>query len=144
MSPIEARALKLAESRLEDERGLYEWALDAEITLRECAAALSALRDVVKQEPPYAYIYEWDGPFGLHQSTSSARYNGMAPNRSVPVFTIPQAPKAEPVLLSDAEIEEIVSNLMVSTDGYVRFSASLRQFARAVEAEVIRRGGGQS
>jgi hypothetical protein len=36
--------------------------------------------------------------------------------------------------LTDEQIEEIVSSLTVSSDGYIRFSASLRQFARAIEA----------
>lgn len=43
--------------------------------------------------------------------------------------------------LSDAEIERIVSEMMVNQDGYVRFSASLRDFARAIERAVLGRGG---
>jgi hypothetical protein len=60
---------------------------------KEMRAALEfRLREVAPPAPeptPYCHIYEWDGPFGVHQSTSSARYNGMAPHRSVPVFTKP-------------------------------------------------------
>lgn len=107
-------------------------------------ATLTALREAVKQEPPYAYIYEWDGPFGLHQSTSSARYNGMAPNRSVPVWTTPQAPKAEPVLLSDAEIRRWWSSENKLEDMDMCKIDDFTAVVRAVEAEVIRRGGGQS
>jgi hypothetical protein len=74
--------------------------------MRLCAEIESKLREVVAPpvpEPtPYCYIYEWDGPFGVHQSTSSARYNGMAPHRSVPVFAAPTEathtqPASEPV-----------------------------------------------
>lgn len=47
-----------------------------------------------EQAVPYAYIYEWDGPFGVHQSTRSARYNGMAPARSIPVYLAAHSPSA--------------------------------------------------
>jgi hypothetical protein len=58
----------------------------------------AALRDAPQAEQAYAYIYEWDGPFGVRQSTSSARYNGMAPHRSIPVYlaATPSAPTAGP------------------------------------------------
>ena len=47
-----------------------------------------------KAEPvqePYCILYEWDGPFGLHQETSHRQYNGKYPDRSVKLYTAPQA-----------------------------------------------------
>lgn len=54
----------------------------------------------------YAYIYEWDTPFGVHTSTSSNRYNGQPPARSVPVFLAPQAVQTGWKLLKDTTREE--------------------------------------
>jgi hypothetical protein len=45
-------------------------------------------KDEAKDEP-YAYIYEIDGPFGLHQSLRYEPYNGRMPDRTVPVYTTP-------------------------------------------------------
>lgn len=167
---IEARSLKLANSRLDDKRGSYEWALDAEITLRECAAALTALREAVKQEPvaikwtlngdKTCRYNNWLGetPFGRILITWKGwkedpdacidDFPGERPqfvgapdwvkeaaeaefNRRL-ALTTPQAPKAEPS--GDLHIAYMA--------GFV--AAAQRAYARAVEAEVIRRGGGKS
>lgn len=50
----------------------------------------------------YCYVYEWDTPAGLHRSTSSARYNGLAPDRAIRVYTHakPVEPRATEVLIS--------------------------------------------
>jgi hypothetical protein len=46
-----------------------------------------------KPEPvqePYCILYEWDGPFGLHQETNHRQYNGKYPDRSVKLYAAPQ------------------------------------------------------
>jgi hypothetical protein len=52
----------------------------------------------------------------------------------VPVFNHP--PRREWRSLSNEEIERITSNLMTIGDGYLRFSVSLLEFARAIEAKL--------
>ena len=39
--------------------------------------------------PPYAVIYEWDTPGGLHQDLYPGTYNGLGHDRRVPVFAKP-------------------------------------------------------
>ena len=51
-----------------------------------CAALIAALE---AKDEPYAYIYETDSPFGLHQSLRHEPYNGRMPDRTVPVYTTP-------------------------------------------------------
>lgn len=248
---IEARALKLANSRLDDKRGSYEWALDAEITLRECAAALSALRSMPAEpvaciqwtlngnktcgydnwvgetpfgrilitwkgwkEDPVACIEEFPGQWpNIYGSPDEVKAGAEAefirrlrvavalpepdcaggspcsdcPDKrkcqagcvrqgeaiatpppapvlsnaerdcagGMPCATCPDKRKCQcgcirqgealttpHMVLSDAEIEEIVSSMMVSEQGYLRFSASLRDFARAIERAAIRASKG--
>jgi hypothetical protein len=46
---------------------------------------------------PYCYIYEYDGPFGLHREFYPCEYNGRKPDRTVQVFKAPP-----PTPLADA------------------------------------------
>ncbi len=56
--------------------------------------------------------------------------------KDLPVGTLLYAhpPRREWRGLTEEEIERITSNLMTSGDGYLRFSVSLLDFARAIEA----------
>ena len=61
---------------------------------RDFARAVLALAAPVAQ--PYAYIYEYDTPFGLHRQFDSSSWNGARPNRTVAVFTAAPAPAEQP------------------------------------------------
>lgn len=132
---IEARALRLAEGRLEYEQGTYEWSIAADIMLRECAAALSALRDVVKQEPVAWRVpvttKHWNGTVSHTYQFRDVKCSEF----DEPLYTTPQTPKAEPVLLSDAEIDAI----SLKQWGDRVLLAAYRTYGRAVEAAVLRR-----
>ena len=66
---------------------------------------------------PYCYVYEFDSPFGIHQSLSPREYNGSRPARTVPVYTAPPAPApaepaawmSEPVVLPDGSAFAVAS-----------------------------------
>ena len=62
---------------------------------QEVIAAQKALRQALEQpeQEPYAYIYETNGPFGVHQSLRHEQYNGRYPDKTIPVYTAP--PKQE-------------------------------------------------
>lgn len=55
-------------------------------------AVLAARREKdAKGAEPFDYIYETDGPFGLHRSLSDEPYNGRRPDRAYPVYLHPTA-----------------------------------------------------
>lgn len=141
---IEARALRLAEGRLEYEQGTYEWSIAADIMLRECAAALTALREAVKQEPVGDKLADRALAKSFRETpreASLADQAGMRRAISDPLTnrafnmdgctTPPPAP-----VLSDAEIDAIT----VAQWGDRVVTAAYRAYARAIEQSVIARG----
>lgn len=68
--------------------------------LPERAAAL-ATKPPAGEQKPYMWVYEWDSPHGMTRSMSSARINGLPPDRSVALYTTPQP---EQVAQDSAEI----------------------------------------
>ena len=45
---------------------------------------------------PYAYIYEYDTPYGVHRRIDYGTWNGRYPDRTVPVFATTPTKAAEP------------------------------------------------
>ena len=86
------------------------------------------LRQAIEQaekQKPYAYIYETNGQFGVHQSLRHEQYNGRYPDKTIPVYTSP--PKREWVGLTDEDVTE----LFCDYDG-----SQFPAFARAIEAKL--------
>lgn len=50
-------------------------------------------QEQAEKQEPYAYIYETNGAFGVHQSLRNESYNGRYPDKTIPVYTAP--PKQE-------------------------------------------------
>lgn len=106
-------------------------------------ASPSKPEQVEKQEP-YAYIYETNGPFGVHQSLRHEQYNGRYPDKTIPVYTAP--PKQEFVCstglchykhwvgLTDEEIDYIWG---ITKPDY----EDLFDFPRAIEAKLRAKNG---
>ena len=44
--------------------------------------------------------------------------------------------------LTDEEINDVVSSLTVTDDGFIRFTANLRDYGRAIEAKLREKNGG--
>ena len=96
----------------------------AEFFEEEAKDLCQAIEQAEKQEP-YAYIYETNGPFGVHQSLRHKQYNGRYPDKTIPVYTAP--PKREWQGLTD---EEIVKASIGNVEGEHMLPHS---FARAIE-----------
>ena len=78
-------ALKLALEAL-------EWNWGGEPLPTKELEAMTALRQAIaeaEKQEPYAYIYETNGPFGVHQSLRHKQYNGRYPDKTIPVYTAP-------------------------------------------------------
>ena len=61
-------------------------------------------QEQAEKQEPYAYIYETNGAFGVHQSLRNESYNGRYPDKTIPVYIAPT--KREWVGLTDEEREE--------------------------------------
>jgi len=70
---------------------------------------IGGVRCKVVPVEPTDYYYEWDTGFGLRRSFSAAQYNGMPPNRSMPLLSaaaidlsgLPVVPPRSPDVASD-------------------------------------------
>jgi hypothetical protein len=87
------------------------------------------LRQAIEQaekQKPYAYIYETNGQFGVHQSLRHEQYNGRYPDKTIPVYTSP--PKREWVGLTQEDID-------IAFDD-TQEGGGFDDFARAIEAKL--------
>lgn len=162
MNPIQQaiEALEVAQDALDISQSLQESAKSNHhpktlAAYQRVSAALTALREAVKQEPvgfmsekQLALIEDPEGEHGRYIPIRKTP----AGNFTFALYTTPQAPEAEPVLLSDAQVEAGAKALAKEMDypwahmpekGRNKMRDTVRNvLARAVEAEVIRRGGG--
>jgi hypothetical protein len=104
----------------------YEVAVEAE---RVMDALRAALAEPVQE--PVAWAWETSHELAPQDAFSWVQ----TAIHKMPLYTAP--PQRKP--LTEEEIERITSNLMTSGDGYLRFSVSLLDFARAIEAALKER-----
>ena len=87
--------------------------------------AIAILQALAEPSEPYAIAYEYDGPFGMHQSFTYEHRNGKYPDRSFPVFKHPAPSKPEPsepvaaldVTIDDENALALIRDFVVQEDG---------------------------
>lgn len=137
-------ALEVAQDALDISQSLQESAKSNHhpktlAAYERVSAALAALRSMPQGEPVATIRYERGTPGKENEMPKVVSCNWLPDG----VYSVYTTPPPAPVLLSDAEIREIADSTKTAEpgrDGYILPYS----FARAVEAEVIRRGGGQS
>jgi hypothetical protein len=97
--------------------------------------------DVLAQQEPYCYIYEYDSAFGLHREFYPGPYNGkQKPDRTVPLYTHP--PRREWQSLTEEEIRELTfhnQRTLWPRPDRSDVRATAIPFARAIEAALKER-----
>lgn len=98
------------------------------VALRQVIVASLEEREHLAQpeQKPYATVYEWDTPFGLHCSFSYGAHNGLMPDRAVAVYTATPVP-AGMVPIPASDLVTMYAERPTS-------DAEMIEFARAVEA----------
>jgi hypothetical protein len=92
--------------------------------------AVSRLEQAEQAEPVAWMVYTQDGK-SVCVTDNPADFT--SEHRALPLYT---APPRQWQTLSDEDVERITSNLMTNSDGYLRFSVSLLDFARAISAKI--------
>jgi len=120
---ITALRQAIEEAEKQDTESLFKFMLNAETVLRLDKEGFHYKGDVVhdagiayrlfvdwmkesnnaEKQEPYAYIYETNGPFGVHQSLRHEQHNGRYPDKTIPVYTA--TPKLQG--LTRDEVEEL-------------------------------------
>jgi hypothetical protein len=131
-------AMTMALDALINVRGMhYTAVIPAEKAITALTAALAE-----PSAEPYAIAYEYDGPFGMHQSFSYEHRNGKYPDRSFPVYLHP--PVHQP--LTDEEIMQCFAKAypddwlesleeMQKTDEWVELTALVRAIEQAIRSK---------